>query len=182
MFRKYFGIWSRDFRHGHFIIRTLSTPHIRSFFSIFFHFGNCLYVMVWRLLNRIIGEYSGHFRRLCVLSLFVNAFVHQNVKDYIHNKYFKKTITDLFGSHLTITYSFDNLAEKSTFYKSVKYKSCPKYNVLNILKIWKIDLSWCWEFKRKQTKKREKVSQSRTMEKSSTVIKENNWGFPKYFW
>ena len=46
-------------------------------------FGKCLYVMVRRLPNRFIGEYTGYFRSLCLVYWFVNAFVHQNVKDFI---------------------------------------------------------------------------------------------------
>ena len=51
-------------------------------------FGKHLYVMVRRLSNRFIGESSGYFRCLCVVYLFLNAFVHQNMKDFI-NKYSK---------------------------------------------------------------------------------------------
>ena len=61
------------------------------------------YVMVRRLPNRYIG---GYFRCLCVMHWFVNAFVHQNVKDFVK----KYAFTDSFGNHLTITNSFGKLA------------------------------------------------------------------------
>ena len=41
------------------------------------------YVMVRRLPNRLIGECSGYFKSLRMVYLFVNVFVHQNVKDFI---------------------------------------------------------------------------------------------------
>ena len=47
-------------------------------------FGKLMHVMVRRLPNRFIGKCSGYFRCLCVVCWFVNAFVHQNVKDFIH--------------------------------------------------------------------------------------------------
>ena len=48
-----------------------------------FDFGKLLYVIVRRLKNRFIGEYSGYFRCLCVVYWFVNAFGHQNVNDLV---------------------------------------------------------------------------------------------------
>ena len=72
-------------------------------------FGKHLYVMVRRLPNRFIGECSGYFRHLYMVNSFVNAFVHQNVEDFIH-KLHKYAFTDSFGNHLTITFSFGNLA------------------------------------------------------------------------
>ena len=56
--------------------------------------------MVRRLPNRFIGECSGYFKCLCMVHGFANAFVHQNVKDFVHkNK--KYAFTDSFGYHLT---------------------------------------------------------------------------------
>ena len=47
-------------------------------------FGKLLYVMVRRLPERFTGECSQYFRCLCVLYRFVNAFVHQNMKGFVH--------------------------------------------------------------------------------------------------
>ena len=70
-------------------------------------FGKPVYVMIKRLPNRLIDECSGNFRYLCVVYWFVNASVHQNVKDFVHkNSRSKIDLHDLSGNHLTITYSF----------------------------------------------------------------------------
>ena len=48
-------------------------------------FGKCLYVMVRRLPNSLVGECSGCFRHLC---MFMNAFVHHSGNFF----YWKSTI------------------------------------------------------------------------------------------
>ena len=50
-------------------------------------FGKVLYVMVRRLPNCLIGKCLGHFRYLSVVYWFVNAFVHQWGKDFIHKNF-----------------------------------------------------------------------------------------------
>ena len=47
-------------------------------------FGKHLYVMVRRLPSSLIGECLGCFRHLCMMYLFVNVFVHQQMEDFIH--------------------------------------------------------------------------------------------------
>ena len=47
-------------------------------------FGKYLHVMVRRLPNRFIGKCYGYFKCLYVVFWFENAFVHQNVKDFVH--------------------------------------------------------------------------------------------------
>ena len=49
-----------------------------------YQFGKLPCVMVTRLTKRSRGEYSGYFRCLCVVYWFMNAFVHQNWKDFVH--------------------------------------------------------------------------------------------------
>ena len=72
-----------------------------------------LYAMVWKTSKLVnIGEYSGHFMCLCVVYWFVNSFVHQNMKDFVHNiKNYE--FTNSFDNHLTITlqlWQFGNMA------------------------------------------------------------------------
>ena len=79
-------------------------------------FGKLLYVMVRRLANRLIGECFWYCWFLCVVSWFVNAFLHKkmwNIQNYV--------FTDSIGNHFTITYRYGTLGNaKRHFQKKTK--------------------------------------------------------------
>ena len=68
-----------------------------------------LYVIVRRLPTSLVDEYSGCFRHLCMMYLFVNAFYINRWKiSFI--KILKWVFIDSFSNLLTITNTFGNLA------------------------------------------------------------------------
>ena len=91
-----------------------------------FLFGKHRYVMVRRLLDKLIDECSGYFSCLCVAYWFVNAFVHQIVKYFIH-KNFKICIYRLIWQSFNIRYNFGKLVIWQT-----SFKEKMRFNALNL--------------------------------------------------
>ena len=71
--------WSNVYKE----VICINVAESREFFLNAWQFVKRLYMMVRQLLNRFIGKCSWYLGVFCVVNWFMNAFVHQNVKDFV---------------------------------------------------------------------------------------------------